>query len=49
MGLGDTIKEINKVYEQLICSRDNNIVKRYFINIMNLFQTFIWLNKAINF
>jgi len=28
MGLGDTIKEINKASEQLICSSNNNIVKK---------------------
>ena len=29
MGVGDTIKEINKASEQLICSCENNIVKRF--------------------
>jgi len=46
MGLGDTIKERNKATEQLICFYDNNIVKRDFTNIMNLFHVFVWLNKA---
>jgi len=45
MGLGDTIKKRNKVTEQLNFSYDNNIVKRDFTNILNLFYTFLWLNK----
>jgi len=49
MGLGDTIKERNKASEQLIFSYDNNIVKRDFKNILNLFHAFIWLNKAQTF
>jgi len=47
MGLGDTMKEINKASEQLICSYENNIVNRDFTNIMNLFHAFVWLNKAM--
>jgi len=30
MSLSDTIKEINKTFEQLICSCNNNIVKKRF-------------------
>jgi len=41
MGLGDTIKERNKASKQLICFCDNNIVKKDFTNIMNLFHVFI--------
>jgi len=47
MGIGDIIKERNKTSEQLICSCDNNIVKRDFTHIMNLFHAFVWLNKAM--
>ena len=47
MGLGDAIKERNKSFEQLICSYENNIVNRDFTNIMNLFHTFVLLDKAI--
>jgi len=45
MGLGDAIKEINKASEQVICSCNNNIMKIDFTNIMNLFDTFLWLNN----
>jgi len=41
MGLGDTIKERNKTSKQLICSCENNIVKRDFTNILNLFHAFV--------
>jgi len=47
MGLGDTIRERNKAFEQLICSCENNIVNRDFTNNMNLLQAFVWLNKAM--
>jgi len=47
VGLGDTIKERNKASEQLICSCGNNIVKRDFTNILNLFHVFVWLNKTM--
>jgi len=40
MGLDDVIKEKNKVFEQLICFRNNNMVKNNFTNIMNLFHVF---------
>ena len=46
-GYWDTIKKRNKASEQLICSCDNNIVKRDFPNIMNWFHAFVWLNKAM--
>ena len=49
MILGDTIIERNKAFEQLICSYDNNIVRRGFTNILNLFHAFVWLNKAMSF
>ena len=49
MGLGDTIKERNKASEQLICSYDNNVVKKDFTNILNLFHAFVWLNKTMKF
>jgi len=48
IGLDDTIKKINKAYGQLICSYENNIVKKKdFTNIMNLIHAFVWLNKAM--
>jgi len=46
MGIDDTIIERNKTSEQLICSYENNIVKRDFTNILNLFHTFVWLKKS---
>ena len=46
-GSWDTIKERNKASKQLICSCDKNIVKRDFINILNLFHTYVWLDEAI--
>ena len=49
MGIGDAIKEINKACEQLIYSSNNNIVKRDFTNILNLFDAFLWLNKTMSF
>ena len=49
MGLGDTIKERNKAYGQLICSYDNNTVKIDFTNILNLFHVFLWFNKTMSF
>jgi len=45
--LGDTIKERNKAFEQLICSYENNIVNKDFTNIKNLFHAFVWLNKTM--
>jgi len=38
MSLGNVIKGINKVFEHLICSYNNNIMKRDFTNILNLFN-----------
>jgi len=38
-----------KAAEQLICSYENNLVNRDFTNIMNLFRTFVWLDKVIKF
>ena len=49
MGLGDVIKEINKVSKHLICSSNNNIAKRDFTNVLNLFDVFLWLNKNNEF
>ena len=49
MGLGDIIKEINKISEQLIYYIDNTVVKRDFTNIPNLFHAFVWLNKTMKF
>ena len=44
--------DTNKASKQLICSYDKNIVKRDFINIMNLFHAYVWLagqsNKAFD-
>ena len=45
MDLGDAIK--NKAFEQLIFSCNNNIMKRDSTNILNLFPTFLWLNKTM--
>jgi len=45
MGLGGAIKEINKTFKKLICYCNNNIVKRDFIDILNLFHVFLWLKK----
>jgi len=42
-------KERNKASRQLFFSFDNNIKKRNFTSIMNLFHVFVWLNKAIKF
>ena len=49
MGLGNVIKEINKVSDQLICSYNNIIMRRDFTNILNLFDIFLWLNKTKSF
>jgi len=49
MGLGDVIKEINKAIEKLIFFYNNNIVKRDFSNIMNLFHVLLRLNKTMSF
>jgi len=38
MDVGDVIKEINKTFELLICSCNNNIVKKDFTNILNLIK-----------
>jgi len=41
MDLGDVIKEINIIFEQVICSSNNNIVKKDLKNILNLFHVLL--------